>query len=101
MSKKTNVAGTPADPTVRYTPLTLGPKTYQLAYDFDALARAEEMTGLSLLVGVNWSHIGAKQIRATGQSHLEIQPWNRRVADRIAGLPRGDLLRGIRRLDSA
>jgi hypothetical protein len=36
-----------------------------------------------------------------GQSHLEIQRWNSRVADRIAGLPCGDLPRGIRQLDSA
>ncbi len=44
---------------------------------------------------------GALDCQYPGQSHLEIQPWNRRVADRIAALPRGDLLPGIRQLDSA
>ena len=58
------VAGTPADPTVRYVPLKLGGTTYQLCFDFDAIARAEEMTGMELLFGVNWSRINAKRMRA-------------------------------------
>lgn len=58
------VAGTPADPTVRYTELKLNGKTYQLTYDFEAIAAAEEATGLELLVGVDWRKINARRIRA-------------------------------------
>lgn len=72
---KKNIAGTAADPTVRFTPLTLNGQTYQLAYDFEAIAQAEELTGLSLLVGVNWSQIGVRQIRAMlYASLLKAQP---------------------------
>jgi hypothetical protein len=78
MSQET-VAGTPADPTVRYVPLTLGGKTYQLIYDFDSIARAEEMTGMELLFGVNWTKIGAKRMRAMLvacmlKAHPDIKP---------------------------
>ena len=38
-----------ADPTVRYTKLTLEGETYSLAFDFNALAVAEEISGLNLL----------------------------------------------------
>ena len=58
------VAGTPADPTVRYVPLKLGGTTYQLCFDFEAIAKAEEMTGMNLLFGVNWSNIGVTRVRA-------------------------------------
>lgn len=52
------------DPTLRSTKLELDGKTYLLVYDFDAIARAEEMTGLELLVGVDWQKINARRIRA-------------------------------------
>jgi hypothetical protein len=58
------VTNTTADPTIQFTSLTLGDKTYKLLYDFDAIATAEAVTGMSLLVGVDWSHIGVRQIRA-------------------------------------
>ncbi len=58
------VAGTPADPTVRYTELKLNGKTYQLTYDFESIAQAEETTGIELLVGVDWRKINARRIRA-------------------------------------
>jgi hypothetical protein len=57
-------AGTAADPTVRFTKIDLNGKTYQLVYDFDAIAQAEDLTGLPLLVGVNWHGINARRIRA-------------------------------------
>ena len=38
-----------ADPTVRYAKLTLAGETYWLAFDFNGLAVAEEITGLNLL----------------------------------------------------
>jgi hypothetical protein len=58
------VAGTPADPTIKFTPLTLGGETYQLCYDFDAIAKAEAITGMALLAGVDWSNIPVTRIRA-------------------------------------
>lgn len=58
------VAGTPADPTVRYTKLELDGETYHLCFDFDAVAKAEEMTGMGLLFGVDWSMITAPRMRA-------------------------------------
>jgi hypothetical protein len=73
------VAGTPADPTVRYVPLELGGTTYQLCFDFDAIAKAEEMTGMSLLFGVDWSHVGVTRMRAMLvacmlKAHPDIKP---------------------------
>lgn len=73
------VAGTPADPTVRYTPLELDGKTYHLCFDFDAVAKAEQMTGMELLFGVDWSKITAPRLRAmltacALKAHPEITP---------------------------
>lgn len=63
MSEQT-VAGTTADPTLEFTKLEINGKTYDLIYDFEAIAQAEEETGIPLLVGVNWRRIGVRQIRA-------------------------------------
>lgn len=62
MPEKT-VAGTPADPTARFTRLELNGKSYSLVYDFDSIATAEDLTGLELLVGVNWAKINARRLR--------------------------------------
>lgn len=43
MPKRNSVTGTDADPLVEYVPLTIGGKTYQLAFTFLALARAEQV----------------------------------------------------------
>jgi hypothetical protein len=64
MTEKATVSGTPADPTARYTTLELAGKTFYLCYDFDAIAKAEQLTGMPLLFGVDWSHIDAKRMRA-------------------------------------
>ena len=48
MPKKT-VAGGEADPTVRFAKLHIDGKTYSLAFDFNALAIAESMTGVNLM----------------------------------------------------
>jgi hypothetical protein len=62
--KSKTVAGTPADPTLDFVSLELVDGTkFKLIYDFDALARAEEITGISLLFGVNWGAISAPQLR--------------------------------------
>jgi hypothetical protein len=48
----------------RLTPLELDGVTYLLTYDFEAVVTAEEATGIALLVGVNWTNVGVKRIRA-------------------------------------
>jgi len=58
------VAGTTADPTIKFIPLTLGKKTYLLCYDFNAVAQAEALTGMALLAGVDWTNITALRLRA-------------------------------------
>lgn len=52
------------DPTVRYTPLELNGVTYRLAFDFNALARAEAVAGINLLQGLNLTIANAQQFRA-------------------------------------
>lgn len=64
MPENETVARTAADPTVHFAELKLGRKTYQLAFDFDAIARAEKMTGMSLLAGVEWANVGVERVRA-------------------------------------
>jgi hypothetical protein len=49
---KRSVAGTAADPTVEYVPIELSGSTWKLAYDFNAIAEAESITGCNLLQGV-------------------------------------------------
>lgn len=46
---KRNAPPAAADPTVRYAKLKLDGETYSLAFDFNAMALAEEMSGLNLL----------------------------------------------------
>ena len=73
------IAGTPADPTARYTKLELGTKTYNLCFDFDSIAKAEEMTGMELLFGVDWTKINAKRMLAmllacALKAHPDVKP---------------------------
>ena len=49
---------------LQQTTLEVNGKSYLLAYDFDSIVAAEEATGLELLIGVDWSRIGAKRIQA-------------------------------------
>ena len=68
-------SNTPADPTIQFTGLKLGSKTYQLCFDFDAIARAEEITGMPLMAGVDFSAVGVKRLRAMlFASALKAQP---------------------------
>ena len=46
---KKNASQPAADPTVRYTKLALADVIYLLAFDFNAMALAEEISGLNLL----------------------------------------------------
>jgi len=47
-----SVARTPADPIIEFTPLEIDGQTYELAWDFGAIAEAEKVTGCNLLQGV-------------------------------------------------
>lgn len=72
---ETTVANTAADPTLQFTELKLGKKTYKLCFDFDAIARAEEMTGMPLMAGVDFSNVGIRRVRAMlYASALKAQP---------------------------
>ena len=59
-----SVAGTPADPTVHWTTVQLNGTSYKLAFDFNAVAEAEEMTGQSLLIGVKWDKLSLRTLSA-------------------------------------
>ena len=59
----------------KYTALELGGKTHKLIYDFESIVKAEEATGLALLVGVDWSNVSVTRIRAMlYASMLQAQP---------------------------
>lgn len=64
MAGKT-VAGTAADPTIKYAKLVVDGKTYSLAYDFNAIAFAESVSpGSNLLEGLrNLRNLTAMQLR--------------------------------------
>ena len=62
--KSHSVAGTPANPTVKYAKLKIEGDEYRLAYDFNAIAQAEAIAGCNLLQGVrNLSSLSAEQLR--------------------------------------
>jgi hypothetical protein len=63
MAKK-NVAGTAADPVIKFATLTLDGREYRLAYSFNAIAEAERAAGCNLLAGLeNLSDLTALQLR--------------------------------------
>lgn len=63
MSRKT-VAGLTADPTVQKIAVELFGKTYFLCFDFNALARTEELTGINMLAAADLRDMTATQFRA-------------------------------------
>lgn len=65
-SKKSNlVAGKPGqDPTLPRVPITLNGNEYHLVYDFNAIARAEELSGLNLFGSFDFSRLTATKFRA-------------------------------------
>jgi hypothetical protein len=63
MPKNKTVAGTADDPTVRYVTVTLNDEKYKLAYDFDAIAKAESLTGTNLLQAFSLQGMTATQLR--------------------------------------
>ena len=70
-SKKVSVAGVPGvDPTLPRVPLVLNGKTHYLHFSFNAIAKAEELTGLNLLGSLDLQNLNAIQYRALLYSTL-------------------------------
>jgi hypothetical protein len=63
---KTSVAGIPGkDPTLPKVSVTINNEVYYLAYDFNGIAIAEEITGLDLLnSSMDLSKVNARKFRA-------------------------------------
>ena len=69
--RKTTVAGIPgSDPTLPSVPLELHGKKFHLAFDFNAIATAESLTGLNLLGKMDLQNLNAVQYRALLYSTL-------------------------------
>lgn len=51
------------NPTKHYAELKIGKKTYKLTYDFDAIAKAEQLTGMRLMFAVEWRSVNVYQMR--------------------------------------
>lgn len=63
--KSLSVAGKPGqDPALPRVPITLNGKKLHLVYDFNAIARAEELTGLNLFSTFDFSHLSVTKFRA-------------------------------------
>jgi hypothetical protein len=76
-SRKLSVAGKPgSDPTLPKVKLTINGTDLYLVYDFNAIATAEELTGLELLAGsMDLSNLNANKYRALlYASLLKFQP---------------------------
>lgn len=61
--RRASVAGTAADPLVRFATVELGGETYKLAFDFNAIATAETVAGVNLLQAIDLSGMTANQYR--------------------------------------
>ena len=67
----TSVAGIPGkDKTLPNVPLTIDGRTYSLCFDFNALAIAEELTGLNLLQSLDLQNLSVVKYRALLYSTL-------------------------------
>jgi hypothetical protein len=64
MPSKKSVAGTGADPVIRFAKLELDGETYRLAYSFNAIATAEHVAECNLLSGLeSLNDMSALQLR--------------------------------------
>jgi hypothetical protein len=71
MATRKAVAGKPAlDPTLPNVPLVLNGRTLFLAFDFNAIATAESVTGLELLNSIDLQNLNAGKFRALLYSAL-------------------------------
>lgn len=64
MQARKTVARTAADPTIRFSKLEIEGAMYSLAYDYNAIAVAENVAGVNLLEGLrNLENLNAQQLR--------------------------------------
>src|SRR5437899_62731 len=64
MAKKNSVAGTPADPTVKYARIEIDGQAWSLTFDFNAIALAEAHTNVNLFKALgNLGDLSASQFR--------------------------------------
>lgn len=64
MATKNKVFGTPADPTLPKVPVEINGRKLYLCFDFNGLAKAEELAGINLLTGIDLQKVSATQLRA-------------------------------------
>jgi hypothetical protein len=74
MSNKT-VANTALDPTLPKTEIELKGKKYFLCYDFNAIAVAENLSGINMLTAIDFQKLDAGKLRALlFAALLKLQP---------------------------
>jgi hypothetical protein len=64
MAKKQSSSTGLLNPTINWTKVNLNGIEYKLCFDFNALAKAEEETGIDMLKAVRFDHMTALQYRA-------------------------------------
>jgi hypothetical protein len=64
------------DPLQKPAELVIGKKTYKLGFDFEAIAKAEAATGMSLIFGIDWSSIGVKRLEGMLHASMSIYQPN-------------------------
>jgi hypothetical protein len=66
MSKKTTaISAVPTvNPALPKVPITLNGKQYRLVFDFNAIARVEELTGMNLFGSFDFTNLNASKFRA-------------------------------------
>lgn len=62
-NRRPTVAGTAADPLVKYHAIELDGETYKLAFDFNSIATAETLCGANLLQALDLKGLTANQYR--------------------------------------
>lgn len=73
--KTKTVHNTPTDPTLPKVSITIDGMEYFLAWDFNALAKGEEITGENLLQSMSFENISATRLRSLFYvSLLKFQP---------------------------
>lgn len=78
MAKKNSIHTLPkpkGNPLLPKVPLKVGDEEYTLAYDFNAIAKAEELTGLNLFTSFSFQQLSVTKFRAMlFASLLKYQP---------------------------
>ena len=81
--KTKTIRNTPADPTLPKVALTIGDQEYFLAWDFNALAKGEKITGENLLQSLNFENISATRLRTL--FYLSLQKFQPEITEEKAG----------------